>query len=820
MTSSRRQSEDYSLIGRGDIRYELDKDYWAREVGTPAPYDPVPYVPTRKSSSVGQEEPEKPTLTTGAVTGIIATMLTCCAIAGFIAAIFYGMGGNSEQETEVPGIPPAPSSPNSGTVNDGELAELERTTTSSPDNIPPVDDEPPEVFPTAERPRTTSTLNEPTTPVPTSSGSAFPTSSAPPIPTTPTTPDLPTSTTPAPASHVQEFSCGRLYYRTFYMDRKREVLFVGGMDKVFRLNLNSINGTKCDGRTLTANAAAVTSCATRVTRVDYECKNYIKVIQPIGDGSKLYICGTNANNPMDLEIYSDNLMDVPKEHLTLSDIGTGQGKCPYHPDDNSTAIWVEKGNPDDLPGIYSGTAASSTNTIYVIYRSKLNQNGIIHGYMTTIQYESTWLNRPHFVASFDTDDHVYYFFRENAIEYSNCGVVIYSRVARVCKRDTGHSLNTYKHTWTTFLKARLNCSIPGEYPFYFNEIQSVYKSPDDGDHIYAVFTTSLQGGPYASAVCSFHLSDIQDVFAGKFKGQKSSEHAWLPVRTSEVPKPRPGLCQNNTKDILDIAFFFIRNHPLMDSAVPQSVPHKAAGPVFYRENVVFLSLAVHKVNVDGMDYSVYYIGTRDGLVYKVVEWKINPGNTLSDLIDVFEASHGEPIRTMDISSVHKSLYVGSDDAVRQFSLYMCRARHLSCVRCIRDPYCGWDEDHNECKPYIHGYLQDVTKSTPGICEKSVQLKQIHAYRGESVYLSCKAHHPAFLEPPGSISFLPSNRPQTLEWIHYSTNGRRVVLPKPEKFVHSQDHALVVMALIESDAGRYDLHLDPVGTLCSYNITVN
>ena len=25
--------------------------------------------------------------------------------------------------------------------------------------------------------------------------------------------------------------------------------------------------------------------------------------------------------------------------------------------------------------------------------------------------------------------------------------------------------------WTSFLKARLNCSVPGEFPFYFNEIR-------------------------------------------------------------------------------------------------------------------------------------------------------------------------------------------------------------------------------------------------------------------------------------------------------------------------------------------------------------
>ena len=59
-----------------------------------------------------------------------------------------------------------------------------------------------------------------------------------------------------------------------------------------------------------------------------------------------------------------------------------------------------------------------------------------------------------------------------AVEHTNCGKTVFSRVARVCKHDDGGP-NKNKHMWTSFLKARLNCSVPGDYPFYFNEIQSV-----------------------------------------------------------------------------------------------------------------------------------------------------------------------------------------------------------------------------------------------------------------------------------------------------------------------------------------------------------
>ncbi len=47
---------------------------------------------------------------------------------------------------------------------------------------------------------------------------------------------------------------------------------------------------------------------------------------------------------------------------------------------------------------------------------------------------------------------------------------VYSRVARVCKSDRGGP-SKYRTSWTTYLKSRLNCSLPGEYPFYFDHLR-------------------------------------------------------------------------------------------------------------------------------------------------------------------------------------------------------------------------------------------------------------------------------------------------------------------------------------------------------------
>jgi semaphorin 6 len=96
---------------------------------------------------------------------------------------------------------------------------------------------------------------------------------------------------------------------------------------------------------------------------------------------------------------------------------------------------------------------------------------------------------------------------------------VYSRVARVCKKDLGGA-HKFRHKWTTFLKSRLNCSVPGDIPFYFDEIQST-SSVVGGDSVfYAVFNTP-ENSIAGSAVCSFKMDDVVRTFAeSPFKHQE------------------------------------------------------------------------------------------------------------------------------------------------------------------------------------------------------------------------------------------------------------------------------------------------------------
>lgn len=171
--------------------------------------------------------------------------------------------------------------------------------------------------------------------------------------------------------------------------------------------------------------------------------------------------------------------------------------------------------------------------------------------------------------------------------------------------------------------------------------------------------------------------------------------AWLPVLTSKVPEPRPGQCVDDTHSLPDSVLNFIRGHPLMDS----TVAHDNGHPVFYKRDVIFTRLVVDKIEVDGIQYLVYYAGTSHGQVYKLLQWYDRSGSSHSNLIDVFDATVPHPVRAMEISAKFQSLYVSSDFEIKQFNLNMCKARHDNCLGCVKDPYCGWDKQHSECKSY-------------------------------------------------------------------------------------------------------------------------
>ncbi|XP_004456071.2 semaphorin-6C isoform X5 [Dasypus novemcinctus] len=317
--------------------------------------------------------------------------------------------------------------------------------------------------------------------------------------------------------------------------------------------------------------------------------------------------------------------------------------------------------------------------------------------------------KPHFVHALEHGDHVYFFFREVSVEDARLGRVQFSRVARVCKRDVGGSPRALDRHWTSFLKLRLNCSVPGDSTFYFDVLQALTGPVNLHGHsaLFGVFTTQTNSIP-GSAVCAFYLDEIEHGFEGKFKEQRSPDGAWTPVSEDRVPSPRPGSCAGvggaasfpSSRDLPDDVLTFIKAHPLLDPAVP---------PATHQPLLTLTSRALlTQVAVDGMagpygNTTVLFLGSNDGTVLKVLPaggQSRRPEPVLLEEIDAYSPSRCRGKRAaqtarrvvgLELDTEGHRLFVAFSGCIVYLPLSRC-AQHGACRRsCLasQDPYCGW-----------------------------------------------------------------------------------------------------------------------------------
>uniref|UniRef100_A0A8C6ME58 Sema domain, transmembrane domain (TM), and cytoplasmic domain, (semaphorin) 6Ca n=1 Tax=Nothobranchius furzeri TaxID=105023 RepID=A0A8C6ME58_NOTFU len=270
---------------------------------------------------------------------------------------------------------------------------------------------------------------------------------------------------------------------------------------------------------LTWKSKDVSKCTVRGKNSD-ECYNYIKVLVPRNDET-LFACGTNAFNPT-CRNYKINSLELVGEEVV------GQARCPFESSQSNVGLFAGG-------DFYSATMTDFLASDAVIYRSLGEGRPVLR----TVKYDSKWLREPHFLHAIDYGNYVYFFLSEIAVEYTALGKVVFSRVARVCKNDNGGSPRVLDRYWTSFLKARLNCSVPGDSFFYFDVLQSLTNvlQINQRPAVIGVFTTQANSIP-GSAVCAFYMDDIEKVFNGKFKEQRNSDSSWTPVADENVPRPR------------------------------------------------------------------------------------------------------------------------------------------------------------------------------------------------------------------------------------------------------------------------------------------
>ncbi|XP_059488646.1 semaphorin-1A-like [Neocloeon triangulifer] len=489
-------------------------------------------------------------------------------------------------------------------------------------------------------------------------------------------------------------------------------LLVGGRNFLHILNLTDLTETQ----RLTWFSSDSDKFMCKLKGKDEEsCQNYIRVLTKISPGRYL-VCGTNAFKPICRE-YSLQTSGFLMEKET-----SGQGICPYNPKSNNTAVFTNG-------ELYSGTFADFAEVDSLIFRQPFR----------TRQFDSNTLKNPNFVSSFAHGDYVYFFFREVAIENINDKESIYSRVARVCKSDRGgfRYIRGCRHCWTSFLKTRLNCSVPGDLPIYFDQIQSTSDLIEgsygglNGQIIYAVFTASTNstGG---SAVCAFNMQDISEAFEGTFKEERDSN--WLPVDNSKVPDPRPGRCVNDSRTLPESTLSFIETHSLM----AESVKSVFRQPIVTRTSSQFVQIAVDPQvkTPEGKSHDVLFIGTDNGkIIKKAVNAESAENPKKLDLVIIEEIQVFPPsvaIRNLkvvrDDSVAEGRLIVISDSEIKSIKLHRCNSDKItSCSECValQDPYCAWDNQGHKCISMKSAaqwsdnknFLQSIASGVHSLCQK-------------------------------------------------------------------------------------------------------
>uniref|UniRef100_A0A5S6QCT4 Semaphorin-2A n=1 Tax=Trichuris muris TaxID=70415 RepID=A0A5S6QCT4_TRIMR len=480
----------------------------------------------------------------------------------------------------------------------------------------------------------------------------------------------------------------------------RQSVLVGTRNAVLNISLSTMSVQKSLEWPPTADD--VDMCLMK-GKNEENCHNFIRLLfkQP---KNRLIVCGTNAFQPACRQYR----ISSTGEYQIVKDID-GIAVVPFDPRQNTTAVYLSEA--DEL---YSATVADFSATLPLVFRKPLSGPTTA---LRTPRNDLKCLNDPQFVASFADQSSVYFWFRETAAEYNNCGTAVFSRVARVCKSDQG-DYKTDTDTWTSFLKARLNCSLPGDVPFYFNEIQSATEMMVSDRHgesvslVYAVFNTPASA-LRASAVCAFSMDDVRSIFeTGPFKAQRSSSSAWLPIYKSNLPEPRPGDCSVNSKALTDDAIKFVRRHNLMHDAVPNYFNQ----PLIVDTNgeYQFTAIAVHPsvVTVGKQRYDVIFVGTDSGSVLKFVNVEGNRrvNTVLVETVEVFASR--APVRSLrvvpaeDGDSAQVSLLASTDNELKLMPVHHC-ANRTSCRTCVQlqDPYCAWDLTSGRCVGKTDGYWQ-------------------------------------------------------------------------------------------------------------------
>uniref|UniRef100_A0A0N5A1N3 Sema domain-containing protein n=1 Tax=Parastrongyloides trichosuri TaxID=131310 RepID=A0A0N5A1N3_PARTI len=582
------------------------------------------------------------------------------------------------------------------------------------------------------------------------------------------------------------FSKGKLMYNSLKLDPKSASLYVTGKDSLFRLWIYNINDTSSES--LYANKKFVIESEEKEECVQLgnsedECANWIREIFQTSNGD-LIICTSKAMKPTLMKLNGLSLSSIDEPTIAI-------GVCSIHDNTNTTAIYVESGNPDGLPAIYSGIRTGLSQENHLIYRPPLMKNDKeIFSSMRSVYTDSKWLNEPQFVGAFDEGNYVYFFFREIAVEFEGCGKTIYSRVARICKNDLGGK-NVMRQVWTSFIKARLNCSIStGNFPFYFDHIESIFKVNQDNDvHFYASMRTAES--PFqASAICVYSLNQINQLFDnGIFMEQPNVNSLWIQTPPDSITGKRPGSCVGDSRTLSDSDLHFAKNHLLIADSV------SGGEPLIFERDKLYSTILVDTFDKENGNVIFVHVPA-DQEIIKISVRKDDNGKSIVRRLVNLKINEFEKVNALTILP-NEYLFVADDYKVAQFRLAQCDA-YDDCPSCASDPYCSWNIVREECF-----FTEKHYKTTVGWISGTFSVDKCNT--------RVKANEKVLY--PGD-SFVMKGRMNSI----WKKNGK-VLTEDSDNLIFTKNGGLLIFNATSDQTGTYECLLDNA-RITKYNIIVD
>ncbi|KAI4532357.1 hypothetical protein MG293_017622 [Ovis ammon polii] len=601
---------------------------------------------------------------------------------------------------------------------------------------------------------------------------------------------------------------GSLDLQALYLDEYRDRLFLGGRDAIYSLRLDQ---TWPDPREVLwpPQPGQREECVRKGRDPLVECANFVRLLHP-HNRTHLLACGTGAFQPT-CALLAVGHRGEHVLHLEPRSMESGRGRCPHEPSRPFASTFVGG-------ELYTGLNADFLGHEAMIFRSG--------GPRPALRSDSdqNLLHDPRFVLaaripdnSDPDDDKVYFFFSETVPSPDGGpGRATVSRVGRVCVNDAGGQ-RVLVNKWSTFLKARLLCSVPGPggAETHFDQLEDVFLLwPNSGKslEVYALFST-VSAVFQGYAVCVYHMADIWEVFKGPFAHQDGPQHQWGPYG-GKVPFPRPGMCPSkmtaqpgrpfgSTKDYPDEVLQFARAHPLMF----RPVRPRRGRPVLVKTHLAqqLRQIVVDRVEAEDGTYDVIFLGTDSGSVLKVIALQggssAEPEEVLLEELQVFKVP--TPITEMEISVKRQMLYVGSRLGVARLQLHQCETYGSACAECClaRDPYCAWDGA--SCTRYRPGTSkrrfrrQDIRHGNPALQCLGQSQEEETAGLAATTTIYGTEHNSTFLE------CLPKSPQAAVRWFLQRPGDERPEQQvKTDERVLQTEQGLLFRRLNRLDAGTY------------------